>query len=262
MGRVNDLANIIDYHGYATENRDELEDFLAEYSKTIPEIYALYIGCPDNWCVFSDRWTPDADYTITDRQWYKDACTSATPIVTDPYIDSGTNELVITIAQRIMTDNNVTAVIAADVFLTSVNEMASSIKLGTNGYSLLVSADGMIVTHPNEDYVPHIADNQEVYNNFDTYYNSNKITDYDGINRDIFSQTIPSCNWTIHCFLNSTALLQDLNNAILIYLAIVPAFIAILAVATYFIVKNVVQTACHDQQHHSQNDTRRFKRGV
>ena len=52
---VTDLAEIINYHNYATENRDKLEDFLAAYSETIPEIYALYVGCPDNWCVFSDR---------------------------------------------------------------------------------------------------------------------------------------------------------------------------------------------------------------
>lgn len=236
--RVTDLANIIKYHSYATENRGELEDFLAAYAETIPEIYALYIGCPDNWCVFSDRWKPDADYIITDRQWYKDACASATPIVTDPYIDSGTNELVITIAQRITDGDNVTAVVAADVFLTSVNEMTSSIKLTTEGYSSLVSASDMIVTHPNKEYAPHINDNQEeIYNNFATYYNSNKITDYDGINRDIVSQTIPSCNWSIYCFLNSAELSADLRNAIIMYIAIVPALIVVLAVANYFIVK-------------------------
>ena len=235
---VTDLAEIINYHNYATENRDKLEDFLAAYSETIPEIYALYVGCPDNWCVFSDRWEPDADYTITDRQWYKDASQSTVPIVTDPYIDPGTGELVITIAQRIMSEERLTAVVAADVFLTAVNEMTSSIKLSAEGYSSLVSATGMIVTHPNKEYAPYINNkDEEIYNYFDTFYKGAEVRDYDGTMRKIFSQNIPSCNWNIHCLLNSADLSKDLNDTLLMYVIIVPIIIAILAVADYFIVR-------------------------
>lgn len=236
--RVLDLAGVINYHGYATDNRDKLEDFLAAYAETIPEIYALYIGCPDNWCVFSDRWEPDEDYIITDRQWYTDASTSVTPIVTDPYIDPGTNELVITIAQRITNENGLVAVVAADVFLTDINEMTSSLKLSTEGYLSLVSASGMIVTHPNKEYAPYInSKDEEVYNNFDAFYKGTEVKDYDGVARKVFSQTIPSCGWNIYCFLNSADLSKDISNALLMYVVIVPILIAVLAVADYFIVR-------------------------
>lgn len=134
--RVGDLANIISYHKYHSENRREAEDFLADYAATVPEVYAMYIGGYDNWCVFSDRWVPDADYTITERQWYQDASKSTTPVITDPYLDPGTNELVITIAQRIMTNDKVTAVVAADVFLTNVNEIIAGMKTDMAGYPL------------------------------------------------------------------------------------------------------------------------------
>lgn len=240
--RVADLANIISYHDYHGANRSKAEAFLADYVATIPEVYALYIGCPDNWCVFSDGWVPDADYIITDRQWYKDACTSTTPIITDPYIDMGTGELVITIAQRITTGDNVTAVVAADVFLTSVNEIIADMQLDLSGYPALVSASGMVVTHPNVDYAPSITSSgEETYHDFKECYTQGGTTikDYDGVTRKIFSAEVPTSAWVLHYFMDNSELFKDVQGTLLIYVLIMPVVLLILAAAIYFIVKRL-----------------------
>lgn len=240
--RVVDLANIISYHDYHGANRSKAEPFLADYVATIPEVYALYIGCPDNWCVFSDGWVPDADYMITDRQWYKDACTSTTPIITDPYIDAGTGELVITIAQRITTDGNVTAVVAADVFLTSVNEIIANMQLGLSGYPALISASGIIVTHPNADYAPSITSSgEEIYHTFKECYTQEgtMIEDYDGVNRKIFSMEVPTSAWVLYYFMDNSELVKDVQSTLLTYVLIMPVVLLVLATAIYFIVKRL-----------------------
>lgn len=240
--RVADLANIISYHDYHGANRSKAESFLADYVATIPEVYALYIGCPDNWCVFSDGWVPDADYTITDRQWYTDACASTAPIITDPYIDMGTGELVITIAQRIETDGNVTAVVAADVFLTSVNEIIADMQLDLSGYPALVSASGMVVTHPNADYVPSITSSgEETYHDFKECYTQDGTTikDYDGVTRKIFSAEVPTSGWSLHYFMDNSELSKDVQHTLLIYVLLMPVVLLILAAAIYFIVKRL-----------------------
>lgn len=239
--RVADLANIVAYHKYYSSNRKDAESFLAEYIKTIPEMYALYIGCPDNWCVFSDGWVPDSDYIITDRQWYKDACVSSTPIITDPYIDAGTGELVITIAQRIQVNGETEAVMAADVFLTSINEIIDTMKTDIAGYPSLVSASGMIVTHPNDTYAPSISNDEEKYNYFSDYYNTSDVSlkDYDNVSRNMFSANIPTCNWALYYFMDSAELVKDTQNTLLTYLLIVPIVIVVLSAAIYFIVKKL-----------------------
>lgn len=238
--RVEDLANIVSYHKYHSENRKNAEDFLAEYAATIPEVYAMYIGGFDNWCVFSDRWVPDVDYVITERQWYQDASKSATPIITDPYLDPSTNELVITIAQRVMTGDKVTAVVAADVFLTSVNDIVAGMKTDMKGYPTLVGATGLIVTHPNESYAPSISTSGvEQYHEFDEFYatDATSLKDYDGVDRKIFSVDIDTCGWTLHYFMDSNELGKDTQEALLTYILIIPLVVIILSTATYFIVK-------------------------
>ena len=234
---VTDLANIIAYHKYATDNRKKTEDFLADYVKTIPEVYALYIGCADNWCVFSDRWIPDEGYVITDREWYKEAVNSATPIITDPYLDAGTGELVITIAQRVQENNEVVGVVAADVFLTSVNTIVSEMQLDMSGYPAIVSANNMIVTHRNAEYSPSIVDGKETYHNFDEFYTESSFVDYDGVGRHLFQKTIDSCGWSLYYFLDSSELLKDSQTIIILYVTITPLIILALAAATYFLTK-------------------------
>lgn len=234
---IADLANIIAYHKYATVNREKTEDFLADYVETIPEVYALYIGCADNWCVFSDRWIPDADYVITDREWYKEAANSATPIITDPYLDAGTGDLVITIAQRVQENNETVGVVAADVFLTSVNTIVSEMQLDMSGYPALVSANNMIVTHRNAEYSPSIVNGKETYHNFDEFYTESSFVDYDGVGRHLFQQTIDSCDWSLYYFLDINELQRDSQTIVILYVTITPLIIIALAVATYFLTK-------------------------
>ncbi len=83
----------------------------------MPEIFAIYVGCQDNYSSFSDGWIPDADYTIVDRQWYQDAAASDGAVITEPYIDALTGEMVITIAKAFRRDGSVSCVVAADLFL-------------------------------------------------------------------------------------------------------------------------------------------------
>ncbi|MFR0871410.1 MAG: cache domain-containing protein [Oscillospiraceae bacterium] len=73
--------------------------------------------------VFSDGWVPDDDYKITERQWYRDAAASDSAVITEPYIDALTGEMVITIAKAYKRGGNVACVTAADMFLTEVSSI-------------------------------------------------------------------------------------------------------------------------------------------
>ena len=52
-----------------------------------------------------------------DRQWYQDAAASDGAVITEPYIDALTGEMVITIAKAFRRDGSVFCVVAADLFL-------------------------------------------------------------------------------------------------------------------------------------------------
>ena len=84
--RVSDVAEEIGYQNYDTTARDSLYPYLVDCIERMPEMFAIYVGCLDNYSSFSDGWIPDADYTIVDRQWYQDAASDGAVII-EPYID-------------------------------------------------------------------------------------------------------------------------------------------------------------------------------
>ena len=96
--RVKDISEEIGYQQYDSANRDGMYPFLADAIERMPEVYSLYIGCPDNFSSFSDGWEVPADYIITERQWYKEAEAADGAVVTEPYIDADTGKMIITIA--------------------------------------------------------------------------------------------------------------------------------------------------------------------
>jgi methyl-accepting chemotaxis protein len=51
------------------------------------------------------------------------------------------------------TDGRMTALLGASVKLDSMTNLVDSVKIGESGYAYLVDSDGLIIAHPNADYV-------------------------------------------------------------------------------------------------------------
>ncbi|MUK42921.1 methyl-accepting chemotaxis protein [Aliivibrio fischeri] len=87
---------------------------------------------------------PD-DYDPRTRDWYLAAQNSSDPIVTSPYMDAGTGNLVVTIADSFNTDNYA-GVIGADIGIQSI--VADVLAVNQDGVSAyLVDKDGHFVAH-------------------------------------------------------------------------------------------------------------------
>lgn len=134
--------------------------FLADMQTVSDEVYVFYIGKSDKSSVFSDGWDAAAEnYDPTDRDWYTKAVEAKKTVFSDPYIDVKTKELVITVSKPIFHDNGDISVVAADIFVTSVIDIAKS---NVNGgyYPILIDSAGDIVVHRNDAYLPYV-DNDE-----------------------------------------------------------------------------------------------------
>ena len=157
---MDNLAKAVDSGKYDADNFDKAYDFLADMQSVSDEVYVLYIGKSDKSSVFSDgRDAAAENYNPTDRDWYTKAVEAKKTVVSDPYIDVKTKELVITISKPIFHDNGDISVVAADIFITSVIDIAKS---DANGefYPILIDAAGDIVVHRNDSYLPYV-DNDE-----------------------------------------------------------------------------------------------------
>lgn len=249
--KVSGLAYAIKDGAYVTENRDALYDMLVRSIATVPEMYALYVGCEDNFARFSDGWIPDADYIITERQWYKDAKGTAGPVITDPYVDVGTNRMVITIAEAIRDDNGtVLAVVAADIFIDELKTIVESFNVIGSGFPVLVTADGTIIMHKQTEYMPYVNDTgTEVYPVFaDTYTkrtDTKKVNGYDtftyvdktGLEEDVTAISVNATGWELYYVYNKEIFLTEMKSAVRTFVLAEPIVLLLSSICSLFVVK-------------------------
>lgn len=248
--RVSDIADEIGYQQYDTDNRDGMYPFLADTIGRMPEMFAVYIGCPDNYSSFSDGWVPESDYIITERQWYQDAAAADGAVITEPYIDALTGEMVITIAKALRRDGNVSCVVAADMFLTGVQDIVAGFDYTDSGYPILISSSGSIIIHKSSDLMPYVdADGNEHYTqysdtvsgvsgeNIESGITTCMLTDYDGSSKFVISAGISASGWKLSYAMDSSELYRDVRNIILIFCVMIPLIIAASGVVCAFIVK-------------------------
>ncbi|MCP8633563.1 methyl-accepting chemotaxis protein [Pseudomonas mosselii] len=110
----------------------------------------IYLGQPDGtFTVRPDTRMPDG-YDPRVRPWYKDGLNANGPILTEPYIDMATNELVISI---ISTASRSVGVVGGDLALDGLVQIINSLNFGGMGYAFLVNDQGKILVHPDKNLV-------------------------------------------------------------------------------------------------------------
>lgn len=111
-------------------------------------------------------WVPGADFVVTERGWYKEGLEHETFAYGTPYQDANSGEYIVSASAMIQTADGVKTVASADVFLNSVSEMVSEIKVMDTGYAFLVdSKSDTILAHKDKDLVAQIisTDSQDEY---------------------------------------------------------------------------------------------------
>ena len=80
-----------------------------------------------------------SDYKATQRDWYKKAMETGTIAITDPYVDKQTNKTYITLAMPVKSGSQIVGVLGFDLDLGFIMSKNTSLKIGENGFTNLVS---------------------------------------------------------------------------------------------------------------------------
>jgi len=106
-----------------------------------------YIGHADKRMLQSRDAPLSEGYDPTQRPWYQQAEREAGVVITEPYIDDSTKQPVITFAMAVKAGGTTQAVVASDVYMTSVVEALKRIRPTPAGFAFLVGTDGRILAH-------------------------------------------------------------------------------------------------------------------
>ena len=114
----------------------------------------VYIGDDHGKYIDMSGWVPDADYVITERDWYKEGLTHKSFAFGTPYRDADTGEFIVSATTLLKTSNGAKTVAAADVFLNYASKMVSDIKVMDDGYAFLVDKNShTILAHKDQKLV-------------------------------------------------------------------------------------------------------------
>ncbi|MCF7506190.1 methyl-accepting chemotaxis protein [Vibrio sp. L3-7] len=115
---------------------------------------AVGIGYENNGLLISnDGWIPDENYDVRSRPWYIAASQSNDIVVTKPYVDSSTGDMIISVSSSINDPNDqFLGNVVFDVSLNPLAQLVNQTNLFDSGYLFMVTGDGTTIAHPNSDY--------------------------------------------------------------------------------------------------------------
>jgi len=94
-----------------------------------------------------------ADYDPRQRPWFKDAVTSGSLVLTEPYVDASSGDLVVTAAVPVKREGALAGVVGSDFSLQSIVAMVKAIDLGVEATAFLVNKSGTVLIHPEASLV-------------------------------------------------------------------------------------------------------------
>lgn len=111
-----------------------------------PEVASISLGTEEGLYVRSPKQEVKADFDPRTRDWYISAMASkGNAIITAPYISSVTGEIVMTVAQATADQSGV---IAVTLGIEEIKKLTESVKIGKEGYVLLLDSARKFVVHP------------------------------------------------------------------------------------------------------------------
>lgn len=89
---------------------------------------------------------------ITDRKYFQDAIKGQTA-VSDLITARATGNTVICVAAPIYLDGKIIGIVGGNVQVGEIMKIVNQVKVGDKGYAMLIQGDGLLATHPRQEFI-------------------------------------------------------------------------------------------------------------
>ncbi|TOD98492.1 methyl-accepting chemotaxis protein [Vibrio parahaemolyticus] len=196
-----------------------------------------------------DGWDAGPDYDPRQRPWFIAAKNKGDLVVTDPYVDASSKNVIISVGTPVKQNGQFLAGMFYDLELTTLSDLVNQVNLFDAGYLFLVTDDGTTIAHPQSKY------NGEKLNSYLPQVDLNKATQHIEVDNNPYMVSlthIPSENWYVGAIIDEKAaysVVGELRNSAIIYsiIAVLASVIALtLLIRTLMRPLDTLNTAIKD----------------
>ncbi|CCJ34433.1 methyl-accepting chemotaxis protein [Caloramator australicus] len=214
----------------------KLLNILQNLQQSDENVIALYVGNSDKEMLIYPKIQLPEGYDPTSRPWYKDAVNSfGRAVITDPYEDAASKDVVITVAKAFKLSDGKTAVVAADISIDTIIKNMLKTKVGETGYTTLILDNGVVIAHPKKEMLfVNIAEKYDFGKKVVQMKNGNLKYNFNGEDKIMGFSHSKLTNWIAIATMNQSEYAKEFNNSLTqtaIILAIMAALTAILGLA-------------------------------
>ncbi|WP_179032417.1 methyl-accepting chemotaxis protein [Paenibacillus kribbensis] len=138
------------------EKAAELEEFLKQYITLHPETESIYYGSKEGkFTTYPQKELPD-NYDPRVRPWYEEAMKEqGKTVISSPYLSASSKQMTVTVSKA--TPDGL-GVIGIDLKISGIKETLNDIKVGHEGYAILLDSNRTYIVHPTKATGAKIAD--------------------------------------------------------------------------------------------------------
>lgn len=183
---------------------------------------AIGYGYEENGFVIEndDNWEAGSDYDPRKRPWYQGAKSKGRLVVTAPYVDASSKNVIISVGTPVKKNGQLIAGMFYDLELTNLATLVNQVNLFDAGYLFLVTADGTTIAHPEaqnngeklSSYLPQAKLNEQP-----------QTIEIDGKTFMVSFTAIPSENWYIGAIIDQDiafASIDELRDSSILFTVI------------------------------------------
>lgn len=248
LSSLQPVKDILENIKFSTD--EELLEYLqttVAINENIPN--GIYIGDDKNKYLDGSLWVPDADYKVSERDWYKEGITHDSFTLGTPYTDADTGEMIVSISSRIDIKGWSNAVMVGDMFLHQISEFISDLNIMDVGYSFVIDPDkDIVVAHKNTEYngmsLSEAGKTDGIINYLRTEFEASKMLDNvvtidnSGTDYMLVIETVEDTEWYLVCCVTKDVVVDTLNN-LLKTISMVAAVLAIIVIVIIAITINM-----------------------
>ncbi|WP_342599285.1 methyl-accepting chemotaxis protein [Psychrobacillus sp. FSL H8-0483] len=214
-----------------------LKSSFTQYMKLHPHVLSIYVGTTNGEFIQEPKLPVTPNYDPQERNWYKGAVElQGEAFITEPYIDQGTEEMVVTVSKQL---KDRSGVVAVDIKLTDLQKVSESISIGVDGYPSLFDENKKVISHPT------LKGGEEVKESFiDKMYEKETGTydyEYMGDKRILFFTTNKLTGWKITGTIFSEEIDKAAEPILFTTLIVLAIAIVVSAIAVHFVIKGITK---------------------